>query len=140
MNVTRKLCKIMQRPQRRSRNAFKEYLSSIVPAFERGQHLGLRSIAHPWGVARPYRVGLTTIGDERNDVDQAALLNGERQDVAIEPQIHLRNVDQVLVDATCAVGFAQLLAVDQPAVGTGAAESWRSQGLVQALQYMVADR
>ncbi|MCY1460713.1 hypothetical protein D9M71_782950 [compost metagenome] len=60
--------------------------------------------------------------------------------MAVEPQVHLRHVHQVLVDAMGPIGFAQALAVDHPAIGTGAAEARRLRGQPLTFQHMAAQR
>ncbi|MNP56987.1 hypothetical protein D3C76_1517650 [compost metagenome] len=58
--------------------------------------------------------------------------------MAVQAQIHLRYIQQVLVEASGTVGLAQALAVDQAAIGAGAAEAWQGRWRPQPLQYVAS--
>ena len=140
MGVACKLIQLMKCPQRRRGDAFEQYTHGIAPVREGLQHLRLAGAFDPGSVLWPHGVGLGAIGNEGHYVNQPALLDREREDMGVETQIHLRDIDQMLIDTRSAIRLAQLLTVDHATVGAGTTESRSDQRQAQPLQYIVAQR
>ncbi|MNI28610.1 hypothetical protein D3C73_823970 [compost metagenome] len=106
---------------------------------EGGEHFFLAGIAHPRRIAWPGRIRAAAIGNEGHDVDKAALFDRECEDMGIESQVHLRDIDQVLIDTARPVRRTQLFAVDHPAVGAGTAETRCHQRLAKTVEHMITN-
>lgn len=98
VHVARQFIELMQRPKSGCQNAFEQHLCSVTPVIEGGQHFFLAGIAHPWRIAWPGGIRATAVGNKGDDVDQPALFNGEGQNVRVKSQVHLRHVNQMLID------------------------------------------
>ncbi|MNC83525.1 hypothetical protein D3C75_1375270 [compost metagenome] len=59
--------------------------------------------------------------------------------MGIQSQVHLRDIDQVLIDTASPVRRTQLFAVDHPAVGAGTAETRCHQRLAKTVEHMITN-